>query len=325
MEKRHFEIRDRAGLEESRLNQDFVDFLKKWGTPVLLIVALVATGYSFYTRRQVSKAADLSEAFRALNAASGSFATDRVSWGTVDTDGKGVPQEANPETLIQIAQEHKGVVGISVLARLTAADGLLRTTRTGVKPGSEIGPDGNPVNPDDLLTAELRAANLDQSEQLYTEVLTQARGQSGSLITQMNAMYGLAAVAESRGKYDDAKAQYETIAKLVDGTPFSAHVNVAKGRIRDMDILSKLPAPFAKADLPRIPGFDPDPTPPPAPEPVLTPILAPVLSPTPGTGEGPPAGPVDPIVPAAVSPTAPAATPPASPASPASPPADGPK
>ena len=313
MEQRHFEIRDRAGLEESRLNQDFVDFLKKYGTWLLLLVALVATGYSVYTRREQSKTLELSDAFRDLNAASGSFATDRINWGTVDTDGKGIAQDANPETLIRIADERKGIVGVSVLARLTAADGLLRTLRTGVKPSSEIGRDGNPVNPDDLLTPDQRTANLDQAERLYNEVLTQARGQSGSLITQMNAMYGLAAVAECRSKFDDAKSQYEAIAKLVDGTPFAAHVSVAKGRIAGLDALSKLPPPFTKADLPRIPGVDPDPTPPPVPVPAPG-AEAPVGGPIPDPAATPP------VVPP-VAPTAPAAEPAPAPV----PPAEAPK
>ncbi len=321
MEQRHFEIRDRAGLEESRLNQDFVDFLKKWGTPILLVIALVATGYSFYTRREQSKAVDLTDAFRDLNAASGSFATDRINWGTVDTDNKGISQDANPDTLIRIAEERKGIAGISVLARLTAADGLLRTIRTGVKPSSEIGPDGNPVNPEDLLTAEQKAANLDQAEKLYTDVLTQARGQAGSLITQMNAMYGLAAVAECRSKFDDAKAQYEAIAKLVDGTPFSAHVAVANGRIKGLEVLAKLPSQFAKADLPRIPGLDPDPTPPapPAPAPGTEPA---VINPAPDAA---------PTTPSTTPPTettpvpVPAPTPVPTPVPAPVPPAEGPK
>ena len=312
MEKRHFEIRDRAGLEESRLNYDFIDFLKKWGTPILMVVAVVALGYSLYMRREQAKAAQVNVAFRDLRVASGAFAFDRVDVTSPQVDRKGVPLDANPDNLIQIASEYKDVKGLPGLAKLTAADALLRTIRTGMKPGSELSPDGTPANAEDLLTPAQRTANLDQAAALYGDVLAQARTENGSLIPQINAIYGLAAIAESRGKFDDAKAHYEEIIKLVDGTPFKAHVKVAKARLDGLAALAKLPPLFATADLPRIAGLDPEPKPvtPAAPAPgsgVLAPPPDAAPSPAPSPAPAPASAPANTPAPA----TAPETPPPA--------------
>src|SRR3954466_11659733 len=56
MDQRQAQIRERAGLEESRLNQEFIEWLRKWGTPMLLAVALLSVAYAL--RDKWHKAAD---------------------------------------------------------------------------------------------------------------------------------------------------------------------------------------------------------------------------------------------------------------------------
>jgi hypothetical protein len=42
MDERQTQIRERAGLEEARYNQDFIEFLRRFGTPILMVAAVIA-------------------------------------------------------------------------------------------------------------------------------------------------------------------------------------------------------------------------------------------------------------------------------------------
>ena len=48
MEERQTQIREGAGLEESKLNVEFIDWLQRWSTPILLLVAGAALGMGLY-------------------------------------------------------------------------------------------------------------------------------------------------------------------------------------------------------------------------------------------------------------------------------------
>ena len=68
-QRQNIQIRERAGLEEARLNQDFIDFVTKWSTPLLVVIALVVGGnylYQQYTKRENEK---LTRGFEQLAAA----------------------------------------------------------------------------------------------------------------------------------------------------------------------------------------------------------------------------------------------------------------
>ena len=75
MDQRQAQIRERAGLEESRLNEDFIDFLRKYGFLILLVAALAAgltsgvRWYREYTVRKVTTAFADFEAARAVGTA----------------------------------------------------------------------------------------------------------------------------------------------------------------------------------------------------------------------------------------------------------------
>ncbi len=61
------QIKEGAGLEDSRINQEFVDFIRKWSTPVLLVAALITLGYFLNNKRIDARAAYINEAFSQLN------------------------------------------------------------------------------------------------------------------------------------------------------------------------------------------------------------------------------------------------------------------
>ncbi|MEQ8914795.1 MAG: hypothetical protein RIE03_21105, partial [Pseudomonadales bacterium] len=75
MDERHGQLRDKAGIDVSRINEEFRDFLVKWGPRLLIIVALVALAFS--GRRYLNQKADerTDEAFVQLALATGSDAT----------------------------------------------------------------------------------------------------------------------------------------------------------------------------------------------------------------------------------------------------------
>jgi tetratricopeptide (TPR) repeat protein len=309
MDKRHFEIREGAGLEESRLNYEFIDFLKKWSTPILLVVAVVALGYAGWQRYTKSKATQLGDAFKDLNAASGSYRLDRVNPRLVNPTSAG---DANPDVLRRVADDYPKIKSVATIAKLQAADAYLRAVRVGAKPGATFNQSGALTNADDALKPEDVTNYLENADALYKEILTTAQATQGQLLMQINAHYGIAAVAESRGKMDEAKAAYNKLIELCDGGPFSAHAQVARKRIASLDGLSTLPTLAASGDYPRIEGFDRPVTPPPA----QTPTPAdPSAVPNPAPTDAAPGS-----APANSPSTAPATTPPASDA-PATPPA----
>src|SRR5438874_2058363 len=103
MDERQSQIRERAGLEESRLNEDFIEFLRKWGTPALMVLAIVAVGYLGLNKYKKARDEKIDKAF---------FDYEQVS-------GSNNP---SPQSLTATAEEHEGVKAVSMLARRDAAD-----------------------------------------------------------------------------------------------------------------------------------------------------------------------------------------------------------
>jgi hypothetical protein len=300
MDERQAQIRERAGLEESRLNQEFIEWLRKWGTPILMVVAVLAVGYAL--RDLFHKASDtkLDTAFQEL-------------------DSVGNSGNASPDALLAIASDYEGKGAVSGIARLEAADAYLDAVRRGIKPGAQFKTGGQPGELDnaaDALTNEDRTKFLAQAGELYQKVYDEASGKSGQQLLTINALYGLAAVAEGQDQTDKAKGYYDQIAKLADATQFSQLGALAKERGGKLDQLKSVPKLFAKSELPPVPKApEPAPIPAPAPAPASAPAPAATPEPTPGTAPS--------------SPTAPAPAPPepapAPAPSPAPPPAENPK
>src|SRR5690606_41971572 len=107
MDERQTKIKEGAGLEESRLNTEFIDFLQRWGTPALLVVAVIALGYFGYQRLQMARTEKVNQAFVELEAA-------------LSTDNP------NPRALEDIAATYSSTRAVPHIASLTAADGYLR-------------------------------------------------------------------------------------------------------------------------------------------------------------------------------------------------------
>jgi hypothetical protein len=307
------QIRVGAGLEESRYNQDFIDWLRKWGVPLLFIVALVSAGYGLKTRWTQSKEVKLDQSFAELEAAvSGS--------------------NPSPDSLLQIATDHAGAgSSVAAIARLEAADAYLDSVRKGVRPGVTVGQDGTVEKAEDLLKPEEKAGFLTKAGDLYAQVYNDLKGDAGKSVLAVGALYGMAAVAEDQNDLAKAKSHYEELAKVAEAAGLTPHSEVAKARIAKLDELKNVMAPLAKADLPPVPEA-PKPV-----QPTMTPIDPSQLPP----GLVPPTAPAAPVTPPEEAPQtdplrqptapepAPATTPPVNPApaepAPATPPAEAPK
>lgn len=240
MDERQAQIRERAGLEESRLNVEFIDWLRKWGTPILMLAAVASGGVwlkNFYERSTKDK---VDRAFTELHAAS----------------GRGNP---NPDALIAVASEFDGVRSVGLLARLEAADAYLKSVARGLKVGAVLAtneqgqPTGELRNADDLLTPADRDEYLSRAAGLYAEVVQRAGRDEARTMLAVNAMYGLAAVHESKGELDEARRWYEQIIERTRGGTYDSHAKVAQRRIAGLDRLRQVPVLPEKAQVPTPP------------------------------------------------------------------------
>lgn len=288
MDERQQQIRERAGLEESRLNQDFIDFLTKWGTPLLAVVAIAAGSVWGYNRWTTSQRQQLDKAFGELALA-------------------GESEEPSPESLKKVAEEYGTKAGVGFLARMEAADALMRSVRRGVRAGAELAQDGALAKPEDALTEAERTEYLTQAGELYRRVADTCREIPERKPFLVGALFGVAATAEGKLEWDGAKAAYDEIVRLTEGTDWAASAAIAKARVANLDALKSLPRIYTRAEIPKIeaevppvpgptPGQSPELVPGPMPAPIPAPEAPPVATPvTPTVAD--PAAPVPPAQP----------------------------
>jgi len=239
-----------AGREESRINQDFIDFLSKWSTPVLLVLAALAVaywGWNQYKAMQITKVNKATTAYTAATAG-------------------GNP---NPDTLAIVAREYAGVRSVGELASLDLADVYLLAVQRGLEPGAEFEP-GQTLPDGDKLTDERRAAYLDKAATLYASVAEKTKGIAGKEELAIEAAFGMAAVAESEGDNDAARKHLELARDAAERGGFTVLAIAAERRIANLENAMTLVL-FDEGSLPPLPEI----APPPAPDviPTETPVL----------------------------------------------------
>ena len=240
MDQRQAQIREGAGLEESKLNVEFIEWLRRWSTPLLLVAAIAALGWVLYQKFERAQLAKVDRAF-------GELETAMVA--------------GSPETLKAVADAYSGVRAVPVMARLGAADAYLRAARAGVRPGAALKQDGT-VDAADVLSDQDRASMLDQAQGQYAEVLKATESDERNSLHAIGAAFGLAAVAESRGDMEGAKKNYEKAQTLAERGGFPGPGEVAKKRLADLPSRAQPPKLYAKAELPTPPAPPPPPAPP---------------------------------------------------------------
>ena len=198
-----------SDLTDSRLNHEFVDWLKTKGLNYLLAILLVACaflGWDIYLRR-------------------GEEARDRA-WSDLAA-------ATMPQTLVDsVAKEHADVDAVANVALLRAADQYLAAVQTNTEPGL--------VGADKVeLTPERRTELLGKAEQAYTDVLNRTSkmpGFTGKPFV-MAAHFGQGAIAESRGDADNARMHLEQVIKVSE-PEYPGIGELAKSRLANLDAIT---------------------------------------------------------------------------------------
>lgn len=199
-----------ADLTESRVNDDFVLWLKTWGQNILLVVltvAALAMAWHWWGQR---KERERDAAWGELGAAS------------------------LPAALKEIAARHEGTDAIALMAQLEAAGAYLTSVVTDRRFDREAGA------ADASLTPEQRAEWLKEADALYAAVAARTAGESslGGMGFHVTALWGRAAVAEDAGDLKAAEGYLREIETKTKGTPLANAGEVAASRIASLPALS---------------------------------------------------------------------------------------
>ena len=237
MDQRQAQIRERAGLEEARLNEEFIDFLRKYGWLLLLLMGLAfgATAARRYYKE---------------------YNVKKIDSAFVDLEGTLSSGNVSPNALLAVASDHSDIRAVPDIAKLEAADAYLSAVRRGIKPGAKVEPDGSVASSDDLITDADRETFLGSAQSLYQEIYDRNHTNLNRKVMTLGTIFGLAAVAESRRDLDKAKGYYEQIITLTDKTTFSGQGLVAKQRIDRLPGLASLPKLLPRTELPEIAAED---------------------------------------------------------------------
>tara|TARA_R110002073_G_scaffold104622_4_gene236532 strand:- start:200037 stop:200903 length:867 start_codon:yes stop_codon:yes gene_type:complete len=198
MDDRQTEIRAGAGLEDSRINKEFIDFLNKWSSPVILVFAIAALVWAGLRWMEQKKVEKIDRAFGDLQAAT-------------------MGGNPSPASLNVLAETYAGVRSVPVIAKLTTTDLYLTAYLRGVQPGSEISRlTGEPVNEGDVLDENQRQLYLDQAGDLAKEVIALTEGDDGKALLTIHGLIRAGAVAECKRDFDAAASNYNRVITLAD-------------------------------------------------------------------------------------------------------------
>ncbi|RMH25476.1 MAG: hypothetical protein D6692_10990 [Planctomycetota bacterium] len=242
MDDRQRQIRAGAGLEESRINQEFIDFLTKWSTPVLWLLVIIGGawwGLRYWKQHKIAK----------VDAAFASY-SEAISGGN-----------PSPPSLKSIAAEYSGVKSVSALALLDTVDIYLRAATIGIEPGAELDPATQaPANPSDLLDEDRVRSYLAQARDLARQVADSVEGQAGKSLIGARAWMRVAAAQEGLGATDEAKASYARAAEVARAGGYEAIAIVAEERAAAAGSVAGVVLPAADL-LEPLPGEEPAETP----------------------------------------------------------------
>lgn len=233
MDDRQSQIRTQAGLTESRLNEDFIEFLRKYSTPMLLIIAVAAAGF-FAFKKLEERRSNTRDAARS-----------ELALATMGGD-------PSPDVLIAIADTYSSVDSVSSEALLLAAEAHLGSAVRGIKPGSQLNSDGSLISPEDALTSDERDAHLASAKSLFDRVIAANPTREKSVL-RLNAMWGLAAIAETKSDFAQARQLYEQIETQSRAAGFDDNAKIARARIDSLPTLQKAPPLVSRAELPAAP------------------------------------------------------------------------
>ncbi len=167
-------------LTESRINEEFVEWLKSKGPQYLLFVLVGVCGYLGWFRWNQHKA-------NYVNGAWAEFVDCQL-----------------PGSFEDVAQRYADVPGLPQQAMRAAADIWLKSVQNGTVLGDQ--------QANQVLTDEQRLDYLERAGRLYHALSNADDGSLAMTLYTVSAMQGLAVVAESRGEIDEATRWYDMAA-----------------------------------------------------------------------------------------------------------------
>lgn len=198
-----------AGLQESRINTDLIDFLRKYGPYALYAMLIIVGIYAATNWFKQREAQGKDQAFMALNAAL---------------------QSNSPDELLAVAQEHSGQGSVAELATLRAGSIITEAARLGVTPETPQNLRANPPE-ENRLTDEQVAAQFARAEELYRGVLQRTRGAQDRYLVSQQARWNLATVLAAQGEFEEAKQLIAEYGETARRERWEAHASVADQRL----------------------------------------------------------------------------------------------
>lgn len=222
MDDRQQQITEGAGLQESRLNTEFIDFLKRWSNTVLTVVLVVTLAYVGWTYWGKMKERKLDEAFVNYEAA-------------VDS--------GSPDSLLKVASEFPNQASVAPLARLRAADIYLDAARSGVAPGGDAAIEA------DVLTDEERVVFALLGRDQYSEALEEVAGDTKRMLLQLRARDGVASAAISMGDVDAGREALAELRKAASDAGFVQLAAHTSERIEGLEEKLNQPPLYARENI----------------------------------------------------------------------------
>ena len=197
-------------LTESRLNSDFLFWLKTKGPNYLLLAMLVLCGFMGFNWWE-------NRATQARDGAWNEFLSAQT-----------------PLELIEVSNKNVGTDSISQLATLNAADAYMNSLQTNKRFDREAGA------ADSALTPEMRVEYLAEADRLYAKVASEGSHEAGpaSLLT-VAALFGRTAVSETKNDATQAAA-YLTQAQELAAKTYPQLASIAQKRKQSLPDLSKV-------------------------------------------------------------------------------------
>lgn len=230
MDDRQKGIEIGAGLQESRLNEDFIQWLQKWGPRLLYTLAIVVGLYAANKYYQQWQADKTDQAFKELADARGALV--------------GATFSGSPDALLAIADKYPGRASIAVQARLDAADIYAVSARRGVFPGGEFANESDRLSPEDFDRQNERA------KALYQQVIDRVAGKSRYNAFALDAYEGLFTAELNLGNWPEARAAATRALELAEAAKLHGRAEILRQRLESVDGLGKLSELPTREELP---------------------------------------------------------------------------
>lgn len=225
MDERQTQVVSGAGLQESRINTEFVDFLSKWGPRVLYVLLAVVLAFLGLQQWERHKTRLNDQAF---------------------ADYEAQVASRSPDLLLKVAEDHVGNHAVWSLATRDAANLIMDAAIIGTAPGADpLAP-----QPADILTPEQRKDMFTKAEALYRTIITKNPGGEGQLIYAEQARWGLTSALLSLGKTAEGEKTLEDFIAAADKGKLDDLAAFGRARLESFRDVDTLPTILVQADLP---------------------------------------------------------------------------